>query len=866
MIIDYDKHSLIFDNKRTLINSAAFLYFRCPGVDPWRDRLSKIKACGYNTVDLYFCWGYHSQKQGVYDFNGIKDIRALLDLTAELGLFVIARPGPFINAELSLGGLPEWLLNIPDIIIRNKKDGDFIYSEAYMKPLKEWYSRIIPIINEYHNIIAFQIENEYFTNEAEPDYLQELYDLARSLGVKAPIFHNDALSVGLYSDIVNIYAFDTYPTINLDYDWKNFPDAFGILDNAESNLADCCDNSPLFIAELQAGWFDKWGGAGYEKIWSQFKKEHINIVTKTALSQGITMFNHYMGCGGTSWDKLASSEVYTSYDFAAPISESGIPRENYYKAKEINYFLNSFNFASTDLISDGADIMEENIFVRLRQDNLNNCKWLFVRNLNNEGNQANPKNFKVLDKYNLIIKPFDMKIMPVELDLNACKIDFSSFEIFGRINKGNHEIIFFIIDENSEIFVSDYEINSQNLNLNIKSTDLKDLDSFKFTKNNKITEFIFINPETADKTWIFDNKVLIGADFLTDNFDKAAFGKDTEVKILNIEADLKEENYSPEMQFKAYNQEINLKTKIVKALQEETLPELISWKSYNCAPEIDVNYDYSNWDCLSEIGKFDCVFNKIYDGYIWYKGSFKEAFDQIEINAKHCYAIYLNGKQIYAYDSLVFEHGNEISETITFNVDKKHLNKTGFNELTVLVQNLGFDKGFQNELIMPRGILSFKTNSCAQFMENKQEPHNVIEWKIRGGLTPLIEEWDFAPENDLENASENSYLTWLSVNFRLEENNNKYNPLFLDLTEAAFNKADIYLNGNLIGKFWKSKGPQSRFYLPEGFLKPENKLSIIVWRKDNSQNNEDYEQAQLYVKIKIGNIKTFSLVSKEELV
>ena len=90
--------------------------------------------------------------------------------------------------------------------------------------------------------------------------------------------------------------------------------------------------------------------------------------------------------------------------------------------------------------------------------------------------------------------------------------------------------------------------------------------------------------------------------------------------------------------------------------------------------------------------------------------------------------------------------------------------------------------------------------------------------------------------------------------------------MFLDLTEAAFNKADIYLNGNLIGKFWKSKGPQSRFYLPEGFLKPENKLSIIVWRKDNSQNNEDYEQAQLYVKIKIGNIKTFSLVSKEELV
>ena len=96
--------------------------------------------------------------------------------------------------------------------------------------------------------------------------------MARSLGINAPISHNDALSVGLYSDIVNIYAFDTYPTISLDYDWKDLPDAFGVLDNAESNLGECCENAPLFIAELQAGWFDKWGGVGYEKIWSQFRE------------------------------------------------------------------------------------------------------------------------------------------------------------------------------------------------------------------------------------------------------------------------------------------------------------------------------------------------------------------------------------------------------------------------------------------------------------------------------------------------------------------------------------------------------------------------------------------------------------------
>lgn len=838
MIIDYDKYSLIVDNKRVLINSAAFHYFRCPGLKTWKDRLSKIKACGYNTIDLYFCWSYHSKKQGSYDFTGIKDIRALLDLTKELGLFVIARPGPFINAELSLGGFPEWLLNIPDIFIRNKKDEDFVYSKPYMKAVKEWYSRIIPIINEYHNIIAFQIENEYFTNEAEPNYLQELYDLSRSLGIKVPIFHNDALSVGLYSDIVNIYAFDSYPTISLNYDWKDFPDAFGVLDNAENNLGNCIEDSPLFIAELQAGWFDKWGGIGYENIWQHFKKEHINIVTKTALSQGISMFNHYMGCGGTSWDKLASSEVYTSYDFAAPISESGIPRENYYKAKEINYFLNAFNLASTDLISEGKEITgeaKENIFIRLRKDNLNNCKWLFIRNLNKQ-------NLKVLNKYNLKINPFDMKILPVELNLNACKIDFSSFEIFGKINKDNnknsHEIIFFIIDKDCEIFISE-----TSKNFTIKSEDLKDFSSFSFKKNNKITELIFISAETADKTWIFDNKVLIGPDFLTDNLEKAAFNKDTEIKVLN------------------FDKEINWKTKKIKTLKQEELPELTNWKVFKCAPEIDINYDYSSWNLLAESGKPDCISNEIYDDYIWYKGSFKHNFGQIEINAKHCFAIYLNGKQIYEHDTFAFDHNHEISETITFNIYRKHLNKTGQNELTVLVQNLGFDKGFQNELIMPRGILSFKTIS--EKTDCKQE----IEWKIRGGLTPIIEEWDFVPEKDLEDISENSYLVWLNTSFDLKQNNDKYNPLFLDLTEATFNKADIYLNGNLIGRFWKSKGPQTKFYFPEEFLKFNNKLSFLIWNKKNFiQDYQDYKSKQHYVKIKIGNIKIFNLISIENLI
>ncbi|MDB5455206.1 MAG: Beta-galactosidase, partial [Caulobacter sp.] len=72
--ITWDKHSLMVDGERTVIWSGEIHPFRLPSPDLWRDILQKMKASGYNTVALYFDWGYHSPKQGVYDFQGVRDM------------------------------------------------------------------------------------------------------------------------------------------------------------------------------------------------------------------------------------------------------------------------------------------------------------------------------------------------------------------------------------------------------------------------------------------------------------------------------------------------------------------------------------------------------------------------------------------------------------------------------------------------------------------------------------------------------------------------------------------------------------------------------------------------------------------------
>ena len=73
-----------------------------------------MRANGYNAVSLYFFWGLHQSKEGgPFDFSKgtIKDLDLLLTMAQEEGLYVIARPGPYVNAEISMGGLPAWMTN-----------------------------------------------------------------------------------------------------------------------------------------------------------------------------------------------------------------------------------------------------------------------------------------------------------------------------------------------------------------------------------------------------------------------------------------------------------------------------------------------------------------------------------------------------------------------------------------------------------------------------------------------------------------------------------------------------------------------------------------------------------------------------------
>src|SRR5262245_57188184 len=92
--VTYDRYSLLIDGERVWLWSAEFHYFRLPDPGLWRDQLEKFKATGFNAISLYFSWEYHSPAPGVYDFSGVRDVDRLLDIAVDVGLYVVARPGP----------------------------------------------------------------------------------------------------------------------------------------------------------------------------------------------------------------------------------------------------------------------------------------------------------------------------------------------------------------------------------------------------------------------------------------------------------------------------------------------------------------------------------------------------------------------------------------------------------------------------------------------------------------------------------------------------------------------------------------------------------------------------------------------------
>ena len=289
----------------------AIHYARVPR-EYWKDRLTKLIDLGANTVETYGFWNAHEPYPGQFDFSGMLDAEAFVELAGSMGLHVIYRPGPYVCAEWDMGGLPWWLLNELNIAIRCMHPGYLAAVERYFTELMR---RLAPLQSTRGGpIIAMQIENEYgyFGNDAA--YLAHLRDLLRRLKMDVLLFTSD----GTFQDltIANGGLPDLLRTANFG---SRAADRLATLRKFQPT-------GPAVCMEYWVGWFDEWRtGKHATRPAEDCAKELDDLLSLPDTSAVIYMFQ-----GGTNWGFTAGGNLsdefkpfVTSYDYDALLTEAG---------------------------------------------------------------------------------------------------------------------------------------------------------------------------------------------------------------------------------------------------------------------------------------------------------------------------------------------------------------------------------------------------------------------------------------------------------------------------------------------------------------------------------------------------------------
>lgn len=322
------RHSVAFGGQEFLLDGKPFQIIsgeihpaRVPR-EYWQHRIRMAKAMGCNTIAAYIFWNYHEAEPGVFDFEtDNRDLREFFRLVQEEGMWALLRPGPYVCAEWEFGGIPPYLLRVPDIKVRCM---DPRYMAAVKRYLKRLAAEIRPMLcTQGGPILMVQIENEYGSYGNDKNYLEALRRIWLDNKVDVPFFTGDGATPYML-DAGSIEG----AAIGLDPGSGEGAFAQATLKNP---------NVPSFSSETYPGWLTHWG-----EPWARPGTEGL-LKEVQYLLENRKSFNFYVIHGGTNFGFTAGANSggkgyepdLTSYDYDAPINEQGRPTPKYFALREL---------------------------------------------------------------------------------------------------------------------------------------------------------------------------------------------------------------------------------------------------------------------------------------------------------------------------------------------------------------------------------------------------------------------------------------------------------------------------------------------------------------------------------------------------
>jgi len=288
----------------------------------WKHRIKMVKAMGCNTISAYIFWNFHESEEGVFDFtNDNHNLAQFIKTVQDEDMWLILRPGPYVCAEWELGGIPPYLLRIPDIKLR-------CIDPRYMAAVERYIARLSEEIRPYlitkgGPILMIQIENEYGSFANDRNYLLKLKELWASNGIDVPTFTGDGATP-------HMLEAGTLPGSAVGLDPGSSAADFDLAAKMNPGV-------PVFSSETYPGWLTHWG-----EIWARPDTARLLKEVKF-LMDNRKSFNFYVIHGGTNFGFTAGANSggkgyepdVTSYDYDAPINEQGRTTKKYFALREL---------------------------------------------------------------------------------------------------------------------------------------------------------------------------------------------------------------------------------------------------------------------------------------------------------------------------------------------------------------------------------------------------------------------------------------------------------------------------------------------------------------------------------------------------
>ena len=441
--VKWDRLSLIIDGHRVVPVMGEVHYSRIPA-DEWRQEVKKMKEGGVTMIATYVFWNHVEEEEGIFRWDGQRNLRRFLEICSEEQMPVILRMGPFCHGEVRNGGIPDWMFE-KGCKLRDRNPVFLSYAETLYRQI---FSQVQGLQwKDGGPVIAAQFDNEY---RGRGEYLMDLKHIAQKIGFDLPFYTRTGWPelatpvpfgemIPLYGDYADGFWDRTLGETDGNYykafNFKAFRSSTAIateqLGKQKAKVNDGDESYPYFTCELGGGMMQAYHRRPY------VYPEDAYSMALVKLGSGSNLLGYYMYHGGTNPEGKTSLNEnqrtkgtnyndmpVKNYDFQAPLGEFGQKNTHYYMLRPLHLFMQDWGETLAEMEASfpaPQDIKKgDDSHLRWAVRSKGNSGYIFINNYERLQNLSAKKNM-VLEACGVALPKLTipagcMAIFPVNVD------------------------------------------------------------------------------------------------------------------------------------------------------------------------------------------------------------------------------------------------------------------------------------------------------------------------------------------------------------------------------------------------------------------------------------------------------------------